>query len=80
VTIPHLPVVHFPPPNPEQAAALRTTGAYLHQAGTQIAGLLLGFPQLIPDTATLAEFGTLILRSAALCDGLLDLVDELDRQ
>jgi len=80
VAIPHLPVVHFPPPNPEQAAALRTARAYLHVAGTQVASVLLGFPPLSPDTAALAEFSTLILRSAALCEGLLELVDELDRQ
>ena len=80
MAIQHLPVVHFPPPDTEQAAALRTTGAYLHQAGTQIASLLLGFPQVTPETATLAEFGTLMLRGAALCEGVLELVDELDRQ
>jgi hypothetical protein len=42
--------------------------------------LLLGFPPLDPDTAALAEFSTLMLRSAGLCDGLLELTDELDRQ
>jgi hypothetical protein len=39
-----------------------------------------GFPPLNGDTATLAEFSTLMLRSAALCKGLLELTDELDRQ
>jgi hypothetical protein len=80
VAIPHLPVVHFPPPNPEQAVALQTAGAYLSSAGTQIASVLLGFPALSADTAALAEFSTLLLRSAALCEGLLELADELDRQ
>jgi hypothetical protein len=79
VAIPHLPIVHFPPANPEQAA-LQTTSAYLHCAGTQVASVLLGFPPLDPDTAALAEFSSLMLRSAALCEGLLDLADELDRQ
>ena len=78
--IPHLPVVHVPPPNPAQAAALRTTSEYLHQAGTQVASVLLGFPPLGPDTSVFAEFSTLMLRSAALCDGLRELTDELDRQ
>jgi hypothetical protein len=79
VAIPHLPIVHFPPPNDEQAAALQTTSAYLNQAGTQVASVLLGFPQLTGDTAILAEFSTLMLRSAALCNGLLELTDERDR-
>lgn len=77
---PHLPVVHFPPPTPEQSAALQTTRAYLHVAGTHVASVLLGFPPLEPNTAALAEFSTLILRSAALCDGLLELADHPDRQ
>jgi hypothetical protein len=72
--------VHFPPPNPEQAVALRTAGDYLTFAGTQVASFLLGFPPLDPDTAALAEFSTLLLRSAALCEGLLVLADDLDRQ
>jgi hypothetical protein len=80
VAIPRLPVVHFPPPNTAQAAALQTARGYLHLTGTQIASFLLGFPPLDPDTATLAEFSTLMLRSAALCEGVLDLADELDRQ
>ena len=79
MAIPHRPVVHFPPPSDEQAAALQTTRDYLHQAGTQVASVLLGVPPLTGDTATLAEFSTLMLRSAALCDGLLELTDELDR-
>jgi hypothetical protein len=80
VAIPHLPVVHFPSPNPEQAAALQTTREYLYATGTQVASFLLGCPPLDPDTAALVEFSSLMLRSAALCDGLLELVDELDRQ
>jgi hypothetical protein len=80
VAIPHLPVVHVPPPNTEQAAALQTASAYLHGAGTQVASVLLGFPPLDPDTAALAEFSSLMLRSAALCDGLRDLLAELNPQ
>ncbi len=79
MAIQRLPVVHFPPPNPEQAVALQTTRAYLHCAGTQVASALLGFPPLNPDTAALAELSTLMLRSAALCEELLELTDELDR-
>jgi hypothetical protein len=80
VAIPHLPVVHFLPPNPEQMAALQTASEYLHGAGTQVASVLLGFPPLGPDTAALAEFSSVMLRGAALCDGVLELTDELDRQ
>jgi hypothetical protein len=73
--------VHYlPPPDDNQAAALQTTCEYLNQAGKQVASFLLGFPPLGGDTATLAEFSTLMLRSAALCEGLLELTDELDRQ
>ena len=79
MAIPHIPVVHFLPPNDEQSAALQTASMYLNQAGTQIASVLLGFPQLTGDTAMLAEFSTLLLHSAALCEGLLDLTDELQR-
>ena len=80
MAIPHLSVMHVPPPNTEQAAALQTAREYLHVAGTQVASVLLGFPPLDRDTAALAEFSTLMLRSAALCDGLLELADELNRQ
>jgi hypothetical protein len=80
VAIPHLPVVHVPQPSPEQTAALLTAREYLHVAGTQVASVLLGFPPLDPNTAALAEFSTLMFRSAALCEGLLALADELDRK
>ena len=58
----------------------RPPATYLNLAGTQVASVLLGFPPLDRDTATLAEFSTLMLRSAALCEGLLELADDLDRQ
>jgi hypothetical protein len=80
VAIPHLPIVHFPPPSEDQAAALQSVSAYLNQAGAQVASVLLGFSRLNGDTATLAEFSTLLLRSAALCDGLRELADDPDRQ
>jgi hypothetical protein len=79
VAIPHLPIVHVPPPSDEQAAALQTASEYLHVAGTQVASVLLGCPPLNPGTAALAEFSSLLLRSAALCDGVLDLAADLDR-
>ena len=75
-----LPIVRFPPPSPEQAVALQTASEFLNHAGTQITSILLGFPQLTGDTATLAEFITLMLCRAALCDGLLELADTMDRQ
>jgi hypothetical protein len=80
VAIPHIPLVHLLPPTAAQAEALQTVSDYLNQAGTQVGSVLLGFPQLTGDTATLAEFSTLLLRCAALCDGLLELADDLDRQ
>ena len=80
MAMPQLPVVHVPPPNPEQTAALQTARAYLSFAGTQVASVLLGCPPLNPDTAALAECSSLLLRSAALCDGVLDLAVDLDRR
>ena len=80
MAMPPLPVVRVPPPTAEQAAALQTARAYLTFAGTQVASVLLGFPPLDPNTTALAEVSTLILRSAALCEGLLELTDHLDRQ
>jgi hypothetical protein len=80
VAIHQLPVVHFPPPNETQADALRSVSEYLHVAGTQVASVLLGCPPLNPGTAALAEFSSLLLRSAALCDGVLDLAADLDRR
>ena len=79
MAMPPLPVVRVPPPTAEQAAALQTARAYLTFAGTQVASVLLGCPPLNSDTAALAEFSSLLLRSAALCDGVLDLVADLDR-
>jgi hypothetical protein len=70
------PVVSLPPPSAEQVAALQTVRGYLNQAGTQVASYLLGCPPLTPETATLAEFSTQMLRGAALCEGLLELADE----
>ena len=79
MAMPQLPVVPVPPPTPEQAAALQTTRAYLTFAGTQVASVLLGCPPLNSDTAALAEFSSLLLRSAALCEGVLDLAADRDR-
>jgi hypothetical protein len=74
------PVAQLPPPSAEQAAALETVRAYLNQAGTQVASCLLGCPPLTSETATLAELSTQMLRSAALCEGLLELADEQRRR
>ena len=74
------PVASLPPPSPEQAAALETVRAYLTQAGTQVPSCLLGCPPLTRETATLAEVSTQMLRSAALCEGLLELADEQGRR
>jgi hypothetical protein len=75
-----LPVVRFPPLSPEQALALQTASEYLNHAETQVTSVHFGVPQLTGDTAILAEFITLMLCSAALCDGLLELADTMDRQ
>ena len=79
MAIQHQPVFHLPPPSDEQTAALRTVSKYLNRAGTQVASFLLGCPPLNDDTATLAEFSNMMLRGAALCEGLLELADEQQR-
>ena len=75
MAIQHLPVVHFPPPSPEQAAALRATCEYLNQVGTKTASVLLGCPPLDRNASTLAGFSNQLLQCAALCEGLLELID-----
>ncbi len=73
------PLAHVPPPNQDQVAALLTVSEYLNQAGTQVASFLLGCPPLTGDTAMLAEFSNSMLRGAALCEGLLELMDQQPR-
>ena len=70
----------MPPPNAEQAATLYSASEYLNlrgDAGRQLSG---GCPQLNPDTAALAEFSTLMLPDAALCEGFLDMTNRLDQR
>jgi len=76
MAIQHLPVVHFPPPNASQAAALQTVSEYLNLAGTYIPSTLLGCPPVDRNAATLAEFSNQMLQCAALCAGLLELTDQ----
>jgi hypothetical protein len=66
----------LPLPNDVESAALRTVSDYLTRAGTQVASVLLGCPPLDGDTKVTAEFSNLLLGSAALCSGLLDLEDD----
>lgn len=79
VTIQHLLVVHVPPPNDSQAAALQIVSEYLNLAGTQVASVLRGCPPLDRNAMTLAEFSNRMLQSAALCEGLLELTDQHQR-
>ena len=75
----HHVISHFPPPSDDQTAALQTVSDYLNQAGTQVASFLLGCPPLDGETAILAELSNSMLRGAALCAGLLELMDEPQR-
>ena len=65
----------FPPPDPSERAALAIAAAYLARAGTTTATRLLGVPA--GDTTGLwASLQDQMLAGAALCDGLVDLVDD----
>jgi hypothetical protein len=60
----------------DEAEALRLAEAYLTRAGTQVARRPLGNPAADRETANDAEFGTALLRAAALGAGLRDLADD----
>lgn len=66
----------FPLPDQEQAIALQIVCDYLTQAGTQAATALLGCPKIDGSTTLLAEFSNSMLSGAALCAGLVAIVDE----
>ena len=68
--------IPVPPPNEIEAAALKTVSLYLTRAGTQVASVLLGCPPVDGDIKVTAEFSNLLLGSAALCSGLLELNDD----
>ncbi len=65
----------FAPPDPADAAALARAAAYLARAGTQTSSHLLVAPA---DAALLTAVRDELLASAALCDGLLDLVTQAE--
>jgi hypothetical protein len=67
----------FPLPTDDQAIALRIAAEYLTLVGTQTATSLLGCPPLTGDTKLLASISNSLLRGAALCEGLVDLIDLL---
>jgi hypothetical protein len=75
---PQLPPI--PLPTDDEAAALDVARAYLRRAGTHTATHLLGFPPMSKFTTDVAEFSNMLLTSAALCEGLLDLADEYRRR
>jgi hypothetical protein len=65
-----------PLPTEIEAAALQIVSAYLHRAGTTLASRLLGCPDLNPEATLAADLSDRLLGSAALCQGVLDLVDK----
>jgi hypothetical protein len=73
------PTSQLPPiplPTEAEAAALDVARGYFRRAGTHAATHLLGFPPLSDAGAGIADFSNLLLTSASLCDGFLDLADE----
>ncbi len=76
--VPQLPPI--PLPTAVEAAALNVARHCLRRVGTHAATHLLGFPPLTKATADLAEFSNMLLTSAALCEGLLELADEHRRR
>ena len=68
--------LRFPPPDPTERAALTIAAAYFARAGTTTATRLLGGPA--GDAAGLwATLQEQMLSGAALCHGLVDLVDDV---
>ncbi len=66
-----------PPPNLAEVAALRCAGDYLTRAGTSAASTLLGAGGTAePDL--LVDLCDSLLAAAALCAGLLDLIEPLE--
>ena len=68
-------VFPFPPPTEIETAALQTVSDYLTRAGTHAASFLLGCPFPDAETGMLADLSNSLLGSAALCEGLLELLD-----
>lgn len=73
---PDRPVSALVPPQREEVAALVSVAAYLHRAGTVAATQLLAQPTTA-EAPLLTALRDQLLAGAALCDGLLDLIDEL---
>jgi len=65
----------FAPSDPDDAAALAHAAAYLTRAGTEAATWLLSAHA---DAVLLIAVRDELLAGAALCDGLLDLVTDVE--
>lgn len=70
----------FPLPTDEQAIALRIAADYLSLVGRQTATALFGCPVMDSDTKLLASISNSMLTVAALCEGLVELIDQLAEQ
>lgn len=64
-------------PNPCEVDAIRVVGDYLTRVGTHAATMLLT-SAAPPQADLLADLSDAMLASAALCAGLLELVDDAD--
>lgn len=67
----------FPLPTDEQVIALRIAADYLSLVGRQTATALLGCPSVDDDTKLWANISKSVLTVAALCEGLVELIDQL---
>jgi hypothetical protein len=67
-------------PTAVEAAALNVARRYLRRVGTHAATHLLGFPPLTKYAVDVAEFSNMLLTSAAVCEGVLDLANEYGRK
>ena len=73
--LPHVPL--FPLPTDEQAIALRIAADYLSLVGRQTATALFGCPSVDDDTKLLASISNSMLTGAALCEGLVELIEQV---
>lgn len=76
MTFQRLDVFPFPPPDASESAALQTASQYLKRTGIHASTYLLGFPYPNVDIDLLADLCQKPLGSAALCESVLELVDD----
>ncbi len=76
--LPPPPALRFLSPRRDEEVALRVVAMSPTRTRTRTTSRLPGRPDPAAGGAMVADFSNLLLRSAALCEGLRDLVDAYD--